>query len=128
MVLLSFLAMFILMYAMVNTFDNVFANVNQFYMAGLMAAPMALIELILMGRMYPNKKLNAIFVILSLLAMVLSWIGIRQQVAVADQQFLCSMIPHHAGALLMCKENKLQDPELQQLRRNIMASQQAELT
>ncbi len=31
--------MYILMYAIVNHFENVFHNVNQVYMAGLMAAP-----------------------------------------------------------------------------------------
>src|SRR3546814_9934097 len=51
MVVLSFIAMYALMYAMVNSFDNVFNNVNQVYMAGLMAAPMLLIELALMASM-----------------------------------------------------------------------------
>jgi hypothetical protein len=37
---LLFVAMFILMYSMVDRFANVYPNVNQFYMAGLMAAPM----------------------------------------------------------------------------------------
>jgi len=58
---------------------------------------------------------------------ILFWIGIRQQAAVTDQQFLRSMIPHHAGAILMCKQNKLQDPELQRLCGNIVSSQQAEI-
>jgi hypothetical protein len=40
---------------MVDRFANVYPNLNQFYMAGLMAAPMVLIELALMGHMYPNK-------------------------------------------------------------------------
>ena len=40
MAALSFAAMYILMYAMVNRFDDVYNNVNQVYMAGLMAAPM----------------------------------------------------------------------------------------
>lgn len=127
MIVLSFLVMYALMYAMVDTFGNVFANVNQFYMAGLMAAPMVLIELVLMAGMYPNRRLNAAFAVLSVLAMVLFWTGIRQQVAVTDQQFLRSMIPHHAGAILMCEENKLKDPELQQLCSNIVASQQTEI-
>lgn len=49
--------MYILMYAMVNTFDNVFTNVNRFYKAGLMAAPTALIELGVMGlrRQHPKR-------------------------------------------------------------------------
>jgi uncharacterized protein (DUF305 family) len=127
MILLSFLAMYALMYAMVNAFNNVFNNVNQFYMAGLMVAPMVLIELVLMAGMYPNRKLNAVLAVLSLLGMILFWMGIRQQAAVTDQQFLRSMIPHHAGAILMCKENKLKDPELLRLCGNIVSSQQAEI-
>lgn len=34
------------------------------------------------------------------------------QVAVSDKQFLKSMIPHHAAAVLMVKEAKLTDPEI----------------
>ena len=34
MAILSFISMYILMYAMVNKFDNVIPNINQFYMAG----------------------------------------------------------------------------------------------
>lgn len=40
----SFVAMFILMYAMVDRFANGYANFNQGYMAGLMAAPWACIR------------------------------------------------------------------------------------
>jgi len=37
------------------------------------------------------------------------------------------MIPHHAGAILMCEKNHLQNPELKQLCHNIVASQRAEV-
>ena len=47
MALLSFVSMYVLMYAMVNAFANVFSSLNQFYMAGLMTAPMVIIELLL---------------------------------------------------------------------------------
>jgi hypothetical protein len=36
------------MYAMVNIADNTVPNVNQAYMAGLMSAPMLILEFILM--------------------------------------------------------------------------------
>jgi hypothetical protein len=49
MVFLSFLAMYALMYAMVDGWSNVYGSFNQAYMAGLMTAPMLLIELALMG-------------------------------------------------------------------------------
>lgn len=39
---LSFIAMFVLMYATVDEFGNVFLNSNQFYMAGLMTMLMML--------------------------------------------------------------------------------------
>lgn len=61
MTAVSFIAMFILMYAMVDRFDSVYPNVNQFYMAGLMAAPMVIIELFVMRAMYPDTKMNMIY-------------------------------------------------------------------
>lgn len=127
MALLSFLAMYALMYAMVDRWGNVYSNLNQFYMAGLMVAPMVVIELILMRSMYPNRKFNTILLGVSAIALIAFWFSIRQQTAVSDQQFLRSMIPHHGGAVLMCGKNRLRDPELQQLCRNIMESQQAEI-
>ena len=56
MVIISFIAMFILMQSMVDKFAIVVINVNQFYMAGLMTAPMIIIEMILMSSMYKIKK------------------------------------------------------------------------
>ncbi len=90
MTVLSFPAMYLLMYAMVDSFSNVFSNFNQAYMAGLMAAPMVLIELALMSAMYPNKKWNALIATASVIALVLFWLGIRRQVAISDKQFLRS--------------------------------------
>jgi hypothetical protein len=58
MALLSFVAMYILMYAMVDRVENALPNLNQAYMAALMAAPMVAIELILMRHMYTNARAN----------------------------------------------------------------------
>jgi hypothetical protein len=127
MAVLSYIAMYVLMYAMVDTPGNVFNNINQVYMAALMAAPMLLIELVLMRAMYPNRRLNAVLAAGAVTVMLLCWFGIRQQMGVSDRQFVRSMIPHHAGALLMCRENRLSDPELQQLCREIIASQEREI-
>ena len=49
---LSFGAMYILMYAMVNSSDDAYMNVKQVCMAGLMTAPMVVIELVVMRGMY----------------------------------------------------------------------------
>jgi len=127
MTLLSFISMYILMYAMVDEPANVFPNVNQFYMAGLMAMPMLLIELILMRMMYKNKRLNAIFLVAALVLGVGFFLAIRQQASVQDRQFLRSMIPHHAAAVLMVEEAELSDPEIKQLAEEIIQAQQREI-
>jgi hypothetical protein len=127
MVVLSFISMYILMYAMVNVFGNVFSNLNQFYMAGLMTAPMIVIELLLMSSMYKDKRLNAMIVAVSVITGILFFVFIRQQTAINDTQFLRSMIPHHAGAILMCRESTITDPEIQQLCQSIVEGQQQEI-
>lgn len=127
MIVLSFIAMYILMYSMVDVFANVIPNINQFYMAGLMTMPMLIIELLVMGSMYGNKKLNISLVVTGFIALILFFAGIRQQAAVGDREFLKSMIPHHAAAILMGKESSVTDPEIKELIKNIITSQQAEI-
>ena len=127
MIVLSFIAMYLLMYSMVDTFSNVIPNVNQFYMAGLMTMPMLILELVIMGGMYRNKKLNLVLFTTGFILMGIFFMGIRKQAAVGDKQFLKSMIPHHAAAILMGKEAAVNDPEIKELIKNIITSQQAEI-
>lgn len=127
MTALMFVAMYVLMYAMVDQLENVFPNVNQFYMAGLMTAPMVIIELAIMRGMYEKRRANVGIAIVSLVAFAGFWVGIREQIAVSDEQFLKSMIPHHAGAVLMCEKAPVQDSEIKSLCQNILRSQQAEI-
>lgn len=127
MAVLSFAAMYILMYAMVNTIDNVYNNFNQIYMAGLMTAPMVLIELFVMRAMYQDKRRNLLIIAISIIALLGFFLLIRQQTAIHDRQFLRSMIPHHAGAILMCEQASIQDHEIQELCGTIISGQQSEI-
>ncbi len=127
MIGLHFIAMYIFMYAMVNIFDNVFNSFNQVYMAALMTASMVLIEIPLMMSMYQSKKLNIIILAVGLIVLVGSFLAIRNQTAISDRQFLRSMIPHHGGAILMCKEAVIQDQEIKDLCKEIFTSQQREV-
>lgn len=127
MTLLSLLSMYILMYAMVDKIGNVYPSFNQFYMAGLMTAPMVIIELLLMWGMYEHKALNVAILALSAVALLGFFALIRGQVAIGDRQFLKSMIPHHSGAILMCERAKIEDPGIKELCRNIIVGQQQEI-
>jgi uncharacterized protein (DUF305 family) len=77
--------------------------------------------------MYTNKKWNAIIIIVSAIALVAFFLLTRGQTGVSDRQFLKSMIPHHSGAILMCEQADLQDPEIKKLCEEIIASQQREI-
>ena len=127
MTVLHFVAMYALMYAMVDRWENIYPNNNQLYMAALMTAPMLIFELTLMRFMYPKKMLNAVIVAGGVVLLVGSFIFIRQQTAIGDAQFLKSMIPHHAGAVLMCEQASLEDPGIKTLCTTIVAGQTEEI-
>lgn len=127
MTVISFIAMYLFMYAMINSIDNFYHNNNQFYMAGLMAMPMVIFELIIMRGMYMNKTRNALIIGASLIALVAFFLFIRMQTGVTDKQFLRGMIPHHAAAILMSKKAPSQDPEIKKLQQEIIISQEKEI-
>jgi Domain of unknown function (DUF305) len=120
MAVLSFISMYVLMYAMVNRFVDVYPNNNQLYMAALMTAPMIIFELFLMGGMYQNRSANMAIVIASIVLLGAAWFAIRTQSGIGDRQFLRSMIPHHSGAILMCEQSIIQDPEIVTLCKTIL--------
>ncbi len=124
---LSLVVMYLAMFAMIWSWGEFIQNVNFFYMALVMWAPMGAIMLATMGGMYRNRKLNAALYTAFAIIFVLSLLGIRQQSLVGDQQFLRSMIPHHSGAILMCEEAKLADPEIRQLCGEIIEAQKQEI-
>jgi uncharacterized protein (DUF305 family) len=127
MAVLSFASMYLLMYAMVDSRANVYANVNQLYMAGLMTAPMVILELVLMRAMYENRRRNAAIAAVAVGILLACFGMIRRQTGVGDEQFLKSMIPHHAAALLMCRRAPIEDPGIHDLCHRILAGQQAEI-
>jgi len=125
--ILSLFIMYIAMFVMIWSWGEFIQNINFFYMALVMWAPMAAVMLLTMKAMYPNKKLNSVLYALFGVVFVLSLWGVRDQLAVTDKQFLRSMIPHHSGAILMCEKAKLSASELRTLCGQIIQSQKQEI-
>lgn len=119
--------MYAVMFTMVWTWNEVFHNLNTFYMAGMMALPMVLIMPLLMSSMYPNKKLNLFVYVGSVAVFLILFWFMREQTFIGDRQFVRSMIPHHSGAILMCEKAKLADSELKTLCGQIIKAQQEEI-
>ncbi len=125
--LINAVIMYLVMYTMIDGLPDFYNNINQVYMVLMMAAPMVIIMLIDMKSMFTDKRLNLILHAVSIALVLLGFFGMRTQAAVGDAQFLRAMIPHHSGAVLMCREAEITDPEIQTLCRNIIRSQQEEI-
>ncbi len=125
--LLSLVVMYFVMFTMIDGWDDFRNNLNMFYMALTMVAPMGMIMLLTMRSMFPRKGINAaLFAGLAGL-FVVALAGTREQAVIGDRQFIASMVPHHSGAILMCREAKLRDAELKRLCESITDSQRNEI-
>lgn len=125
--IVSYVVMFAIMYSRVNAFDNIFLSLNQVYMAGLMVSAMLLIMLIVMNSMYKNKKLNYVLLGLGTALVAIFLMLVRTQAGVGNQQFLHSMIPHHAAAILVCQQSSITNPRIEELCTEIVQTQKEEI-
>ena len=127
MAVAMFVAMYFIMYAMIDGLQNLIPNINNLYMTLLMVSAMLVIEIWIMKGMYQNKKINWAIITVSLAIGIFSWFGIGEQLFVGDKEFVKGMIPHHAAAVLMSEKAKLTDPELIELQKNILETQAKEI-
>lgn len=123
----SAVVMFLVMYLMIDTLADFRFNLNTLYMTAAMVAPMTMIMVAMMGHMYPNKRLNLLIHAACAVVFLGSVALVRTQTTIGDRAFLTSMIPHHSGAILMCREASLKDPEIIDLCRRIESSQRQEI-
>ncbi|MBC7652908.1 MAG: DUF305 domain-containing protein, partial [Oligoflexus sp.] len=52
---ISFLVMYSIMFINIVAIDHFYISLSRIYMALLMVSPMAIIMMLMMGKMYPNK-------------------------------------------------------------------------
>ena len=125
--LLGLAVMYIVMFSMIDGWIDFRNNLNMLYMAVTMWAPMGIFMLATMPGMFPDRRANiALYVAFALLTAGSLW-ATRSQVAIDDRQFIASMIPHHSGAILMCREASLSDAELVSLCEAIARAQREEI-
>ena len=123
----DFVIMYFVMYTMIATLDHLYLNINNFYMTLMMVAPMTIVMLVGMRSMFPSRRANIAIGAVAALVFIVSFAAMRTQAAVGNEEFLRSMIPHHSGAILMCEEAAITDPEIVALCSNILKSQSAEI-
>ena len=119
--------MWALTYSGVAAWDQIFINLDRFYMAALMVAPMVVVMLVAMRHMFDNMRLNIAIHSVSAVVFVLAFAAIQNQWAVGDSQLSRSMIPHHSIAIKTCENAQLDDPETVALCEKIIRAQREEI-
>ena len=123
----SYVVMFAIMFSRVNEFSNLFISLNQVYMTGLMISAMLIIMLLTMGSMFKNRTLNIVLLASGVALVLMFWTLVRTQTGVGNRQFLRSMIPHHAAAILVCQQSSLTNPRIEELCTEIVQTQKEEI-
>lgn len=125
--IVSVVAMYVVMFAMIDGWIDFRNNLNMLYMALTMVAPMGVLMLVTMKAMYPNRTLNVLLIASFVILFIGAFAATRTQALIGDRQFIASMIPHHSGAILMCRQAAITDPELTTLCAQIARGQRAEI-
>ncbi|APR55012.1 DUF305 domain-containing protein [Sphingomonas koreensis] len=123
----SAIAMYLVMFVMIDNLGSFYNNLNMVYMTLMMVAPMVVLMILAMRHMFPSKIANTVLLAGSVAIFLGSFALIRTQTTIGDRAFLRSMIPHHSGAILMCREASLKDPEILALCDRIIESQHQEI-
>ena len=127
MMLFSFVIMYVVMFLNVDEANHIYISTTRTYMALLMVSSMAVVMMLMMSKMYPNKKLNTGILLGSVILFGLVLAGLRTQTPIGDVQYMKAMIPHHSSAILVSKNANLKDPEVIKLSEGIIASQEKEI-
>jgi uncharacterized protein (DUF305 family) len=127
MMLISFVIMYVVMFLNIDKIDHYHTSTTRIYMALLMVAPMAVVMMLMMGKMYPNKKTNMGIIVTGLVVFIVVLTGLRTQTPIGDVQYMKAMIPHHSSAIMVSKNANIQDPEVKQLSEKIIKDQQDEI-
>lgn len=126
--IIDFMIMYLVMYTMIASLNHFYLNLNNVYMTLMMVSPMAIVMLVAMRSMFPSRRLNWIIIVGALFIFAVSFVAMRKQTAIGNEEFLKSMIPHHSGAILMCEQAAITDPEITQLCREIVQGQAEEIS
>jgi len=128
MILTATIVMYFLMFVNVADISHIELSQTRLYMAILMGAVMAIIMMVFMWRMYDSNRLNILILVISAVAVLGSFNAIQNQTGVDDASWMKAMIPHHSTAIMTSENANLTDPRAQQLSREIIQTQEEEIT
>lgn len=127
MMAISFVIMYLVMFLNTDRLSHYHTSTTRIYMSILMVAPMAVVMMGMMGKMYPNKKVNTGIMVAAVVVFVITLIGLRTQTPIGDVQYMKAMIPHHSSAILTSKQANIKDSAVKRLSLEIIQAQEREI-
>ncbi|MBO9136537.1 DUF305 domain-containing protein [Rhizobium sp. B230/85] len=127
MILVSTVIMFGLMYLNTFALDHLFYSQTRTWMALLMGAVMAVIMIVFMWSMYPNRPLNVAITISAIIVFSMALWLVRSQETVDDVSYMKAMIPHHSIAIMTSARAHIKDPRVRKLADGIIDAQVREI-
>jgi uncharacterized protein (DUF305 family) len=127
MMVISFVIMYMVMFLNVIEIKHYHTSLTRIYMTLLMISAMALVMILMMGKMYPSKKVNTGIMIGGIVVFALMLAALRSQTPIGDLQYMKAMIPHHSSAILTSERANIKDPEVKKLAEDIIKAQRKEI-
>ena len=127
MIATSVAIMFVLMYQLVYSFDDVMFSVNRLVASLVMGCVMALVMLGFMWSMYEGRGTKLAVAVVAAVAGVALLAINRGQTLIDDTRFMQSMIPHHSIAINNARKASISDPRVRKLADGIIESQVREI-
>ncbi len=126
-IIVNFVVLYGFTYIHVEETGHMYVSINRFYMSGMMLAAVVISLVLLMPKVFLNKKLNTVILLISAMALILLFRFARTQTLVGNRQFLRSMISHHSSAVVMCTRALITEPKVRSLCKEITRDQKAEI-
>lgn len=124
----SFIIQFIVMSCiMTNSYKNITFSVGKFYMSVIMALLMGLLEVFMFDI---HMRIVSLYYYLILFFMLSIFIYLyRNQIYIADKDYLQEMVEHHSMALLTSEEilQNTQSERIKKLAESILTTQEKEI-
>lgn len=127
MIVTSTIVMFVLMYLNTFALEHVFFSQTRAWMALVMGAAMAIVMLLFMFGMYPNRKANLAILGASVIVFAGALWLVRSQETVSDVAYMKAMIPHHSIAIMTSDRAHIRDPRVRELADAIIEAQVREI-
>jgi uncharacterized protein (DUF305 family) len=125
--IISFIIMYGVMFLNVDEANHIHISTTRIYMSLLMVSAMAVIMMLMMGNMYPSKRVDTGIIVGAIVVFGLVLAGLRTQTPIGDVQYMKAMTPHHSSAILVSKHANLKDTEVEKLSEGIITSQEKEI-